>query len=48
MKKALVIFGGWEGHDPDLVSKRFARVLDANNFEVGLSNSLDSFLDVKN
>ena len=31
MKKALIFQGGWDGHQPDLVSKRFGNILDKNN-----------------
>ena len=30
MKKALIFRGGWEGHEPKLVSERFARLLEKN------------------
>ena len=35
MKRALVFQGGWDGHEPQLVSKRFASMLE----EEGLSES---------
>lgn len=34
MKKALIFYGGWEGHDPVRVSARFAGLLEKNGFEV--------------
>lgn len=34
MKKALVFYGGWSGHDPVNVSARFARMLEKNGFAV--------------
>ena len=34
MKKALIFYGGWEGHDPENVSKRFASMLEKNGFSV--------------
>lgn len=43
MKKALVVYGGWDGHEPDSVGKRFAKILKDNHFEVELSDTLDSF-----
>ncbi|MBQ1223663.1 MAG: hypothetical protein IIX84_05185, partial [Oscillospiraceae bacterium] len=27
-KKALIVQGGWDGHEPELVSARFKRILD--------------------
>lgn len=46
-KKALIVQGGWDGHEPVLVSKRFAEVLRREGFEVELSDTLDAFLDVE-
>ncbi len=45
MRKALIVWGGWDGHQPELVSARFARTLEKENFEVELANTLDAFLD---
>ncbi|OQB71948.1 MAG: Trehalose utilization [candidate division TA06 bacterium ADurb.Bin131] len=47
MKKALMVWGGWDGHDPKNCVDTFVPVLIENNFEVKVSNTLDSFLDVK-
>ena len=44
MKKALIVYGGWEGHDPLGVAKVFEGILKAANFEVCLSDTLDAFL----
>jgi type 1 glutamine amidotransferase len=44
-KRALIVWGGWDGHQPDLVGRLFARVLRDDGFEVELSDSLDAFLD---
>lgn len=41
MKKALIYQGGWDGHQPDLVSKRFGRILGEEGFEVKIADSLD-------
>ncbi len=46
-KKALVVQGGWDGHEPVKVSERFAAVLRAEGFEVEVSDTLDAFLDVE-
>jgi type 1 glutamine amidotransferase len=45
MKKALIVQGGWDGHEPVKVSQRFARLLRANGFSAEVSGSLDSLLD---
>lgn len=41
MKKALIVWGGWDGHEPKLVAERFARTLREENFEVTVSDTLD-------
>mgnify|MGYP000844850560 CR=1 FL=1 len=45
MKKALIVYGGWSGHEPVQISEIFARVLKGEGFEVELSDTLDAFLD---
>ena len=45
MKKALIVWGGWDGHEPEQVSNRFKGLLEKEGFEVTVSDSLDSFLD---
>ena len=44
-QKALIVYGGWQGHDPKETSHLFAGLLRAAGLEVTLSESLDSFLD---
>ena len=44
-RKALVVFGGWDGHQPREVGELVARVLREDGFDVELSNSLDAFAD---
>lgn len=41
MKKALIIQGGWEGHEPKKNGKRFSELLEKEHFEVTISNTLD-------
>ena len=45
MKKALMVWGGWEGHEPQKCVERFAPFLRANGFEVEISDTLDAYLD---
>ncbi|MCL2406702.1 MAG: ThuA domain-containing protein [Defluviitaleaceae bacterium] len=45
MKKALIFQGGWDGHQPDLVSKRFAAMLTEERFDVTISDTLDCLSD---
>jgi uncharacterized protein len=44
-KKALIVWGGWDGHQPEQCAAIFARELKANGFEVELANTLDAFRD---
>ena len=46
-KKALIVWGGWDGHEPKQVGRIFERQLKKHGFEVEVSNTLDAFLDVK-
>jgi len=47
MKKALVVYGGWSGHEPDKVAQVVRKLLKDSIFDVEMSNSLDSFLDAR-
>jgi type 1 glutamine amidotransferase len=44
-QKALIVWGGWDGHEPQKVAEIFRRVLTQENFDVEVSDTLDSFLD---
>jgi type 1 glutamine amidotransferase len=43
--KALIIHGGWEGHEPTQVAEILAGALTENGFQVELSDTLDALLD---
>jgi len=45
MKKALVVQGGWEGHQPKEVSEILASALKSEHFDVEVFDTLDCFLD---
>ncbi len=45
MKKALIVQGGWQGHEPEPVSKILAQALRERGFEVEVSDSLDALKD---
>ena len=45
MKKALIFWGGWMGHEPDKVAEIFRKVLAGAGFEVEVSATLDCLLD---
>lgn len=40
MKKAWIIWGGWDGHEPKQVGERFARMLEAEGFEAKIFDTL--------
>jgi len=46
-KKALMVWGGWEGHEPEKCVNVFAPFLRENGFEVEISNTLDAYLDAE-
>ncbi|MDR1693279.1 MAG: ThuA domain-containing protein [Oscillospiraceae bacterium] len=46
MKKALIVQGGWDGHQPKLVSARFARMLQDEGVEVTVSDTQDVLGDL--
>jgi hypothetical protein len=43
--KALIVFGGWKGHEPGPVSDILSKALKDNNVEVEMSETLDAFTD---
>ncbi len=46
-KKALMIWGGCEGHHPLPITERFAALLGEKGFDTEVSDTLDSLLDVE-
>jgi type 1 glutamine amidotransferase len=44
-KKALIVQGGWDGHQPKETSELIAADLKDAGFEVEIADSLDAFLD---
>jgi hypothetical protein len=44
-KRALVVWGGWDGHEPERVADLFTEILRQDGFEVTVSDTLDAFLD---
>lgn len=44
-RRALILWGGWEGHQPEAVATLFAEVLREKGFAVNVSPSLDALLD---
>lgn len=45
MKRALIVQGGWDGHEPVQVSEILAKLLRESEFSVEISDTLDSLAD---
>ena len=45
MKKALIFYGGWNGHEPELVSARFQRLLEKNGYAVERYDNMECLAD---
>lgn len=46
-KKALIVWGGWDGHEPQPVSDVLGKTLRQEGFEVEISDTLESFEDAE-
>jgi len=44
-KKALMVYGGWQGHEPKQCVDVFAPILADEGFDVELSDTMDVYLD---
>ncbi len=44
-KKALMVWGGWEGHEPKQCVEIFVPILEKEGFQVILSDTMDSYKD---
>lgn len=44
-KSALIVWGGWDGHEPEQVAGLFEEILKAEGFDVEVAGSLDAFAD---
>ncbi len=44
-RRALIVWGGWDGHEPQQVAGIFQRELRARGFAVEVATTLDAFLD---
>jgi len=45
--KALIVWGGWDGHEPEQVADLFREILVKEFFDVHVEDSLDAFKDEK-
>src|SRR3989442_4843669 len=44
-KKALMVWGGWEGHEPRKCVELFAPFLQASGFKVQIAHSLEAYFE---
>lgn len=47
MKKALLVWGGWDGHEPKQCADIFAPILRNEGYEVTVADTLDAYLDAE-
>ena len=45
MKSALLVWGGWEGHEPEKGAKLFAPFLESQGYQTTLSDTLEIYTD---
>ena len=45
MKKVLIFQGGWDGHEPKLVSARFGKLLEEAGYAVEIYDTQDCLAD---
>jgi len=46
-RKALILCGGWNGHEPKLLTERFKTFLESEDFEVNVEEKLDVLQDLQ-
>lgn len=46
-KRALMVWGGWDGHEPEQTTVIFAEILRGHGYEVDVETDLDVFLDAE-
>ncbi|MGG6313197.1 ThuA domain-containing protein [Paenibacillus macerans] len=47
MKKALIVWGGWDGHEPEQVADIFSGILREHRFDVEVSDTLEAYEDAE-
>ena len=45
MKKALIVFGGWPGHEPEKCNEILSKFLNSEGYEVRSENSTEAFAE---
>ena len=46
-KKALFVWGGWDGHEPKQCVDLFAPILEREGYKVSISDTLETYLDTE-
>lgn len=47
MRRALIVWGGWNGHEPEACAKIIAKLLEEEGFSVTSDNTTEAFADPK-
>ena len=45
-RKAMILCGGWDGHEPKQVTERFSKFLESENFDVAVEENLEVLQDL--
>jgi type 1 glutamine amidotransferase len=45
-RSALILCGGWDGHEPKLITERFKKFLESEDFEVSVSETTEVLQDL--
>src|SRR4029077_9912741 len=45
MREALIVWGGWSGHEPEQCAHILARMLESQSFKVYVENTTEAFAD---
>ena len=45
MREALIVWGGWSGHEPEQCAHILAKMLESQNFKVYVENTTEAFAD---
>ena len=45
MREALIVWGGWSGHEPEKGAHIVAAMLEENGFKVYIENTTEAFAD---
>lgn len=47
MKKALIVWGGWDGHEPEQVAGILKNILQGHQFDVEVADTLEAYSDAE-